>query len=216
MWGTVPLIKAGKSKRLNGQVGHCSWWHYFHLFSEGHEISFSMFASDSFCRALSGSREEERHQPKARIAKETFCWRKMWNRCFMSIRQTENQRSWAEVTNGNIYTALCKVLPLLSNSMQQKKTKLIGVSRRQAHIVTECCFKFQAAVGDLQYQCLSKVNCYVLLWISFYLDHFVLVIVLLLWVSISKKQVLSMTPKLPKLTLLVKQLLICMDCLYMI
>lgn len=60
MWETMPLRKAWRSKGLNGQLGHCSQLHYFDLFSEGHETSFSTFASDSFCRALAESREEER------------------------------------------------------------------------------------------------------------------------------------------------------------
>ena len=33
-----------------------------------------MFASDSFCRTLPESREEERNQPKARMARETLCF----------------------------------------------------------------------------------------------------------------------------------------------
>lgn len=74
MWETVPLRKACRSKGLNSELSHCSWWHYFHLFSESHEISFSLFASDSFFRALPESREEERHLPKARIARETLCF----------------------------------------------------------------------------------------------------------------------------------------------
>lgn len=39
-----------------------------HLFSE---VCFILLASDFFCRALSESREEERHKPKASMATET-------------------------------------------------------------------------------------------------------------------------------------------------